>query len=80
MALETRKVLLGHRNGDVTSHYSAPEIEELLVAVKRVCEANPVIDDSETQNGLEGAISKPLILCRNIVVAGVGFEPTTFGL
>jgi len=39
--LETRKVLLGHRNGDITSHYSAPEIEELLAAVDRVCEVNP---------------------------------------
>ncbi len=28
--LETRKVLLGHRNGDITSHYSAPELAELL--------------------------------------------------
>ena len=39
--LETRKVLLGHRNGDIRSHYSAPEIEELLAAVDRVCEVNP---------------------------------------
>ena len=36
--LETRKVLLGHRNGDITSHYSAPELEELLGAANRVCE------------------------------------------
>jgi len=35
--LETRKVLLGHRNGDITSHYSAPEIKELLAAANRVC-------------------------------------------
>jgi integrase len=35
--LETRKVLLGHKNGDITSHYSAPEIEELLDGVNRVC-------------------------------------------
>jgi integrase len=35
--LETRKVLLGHRNGDITSHYSAPEIQELLAAANRVC-------------------------------------------
>ena len=35
--LETRKVMLGHKNGDITSHYSAPEIEELLEAVNRVC-------------------------------------------
>lgn len=35
--LETRKVLLGHKNGDITSHYSAPEINELLEAANRVC-------------------------------------------
>jgi integrase len=36
--LETRKVLLGHRNGDITTHYSGPELEELLEAINRVCE------------------------------------------
>jgi len=36
--LETRKVLLGHKNGDITSHYSAPELEELIEAANRVCE------------------------------------------
>ncbi len=35
--LETRKVLLGHRNGDITTHYSAPELEELIEAANRVC-------------------------------------------
>jgi len=35
--LETRKVLLGHKNGDITSHYSAPELEELIEASNRVC-------------------------------------------
>lgn len=34
---ETRKVLLGHRNGDITTHYSAPELEELLEAANKVC-------------------------------------------
>jgi len=37
--LETRKALLGHKNGDITSHYSAPEIDELLEASNRVCRA-----------------------------------------
>jgi len=37
VSLETRKVLLGHRNGDITSHYSAPELEELIDAVEKVC-------------------------------------------
>ncbi len=36
--LETRKVLLGHRNGDITTHYSAPELEELIEAANRVCD------------------------------------------
>ena len=34
---ETRKVLLGHKSGDITTHYSAPEIAELLEAANRVC-------------------------------------------
>ena len=38
MPLETRKVLLGHRNGDITSHYSAPELVELIDAANSVCE------------------------------------------
>jgi len=33
--LETRRVLLGHRNSDITSHYSVTEFEELLEAVNR---------------------------------------------
>lgn len=38
VSLETRKVLLGHKNGDITTHYSAPEITELLDAAERVSE------------------------------------------
>ncbi|MCB1723260.1 MAG: tyrosine-type recombinase/integrase [Gammaproteobacteria bacterium] len=36
VALETRKALLGHRDGDLTTHYSAAEIRELLEASERV--------------------------------------------
>ena len=35
--LETRKALLGHKNGDITTHYSAVEVSELLDAVESVC-------------------------------------------
>lgn len=35
--VETRRVLLGHKNGDITTHYSAPEIGELIEAANRVC-------------------------------------------
>ncbi|HEX9801668.1 MAG TPA: site-specific integrase [Gammaproteobacteria bacterium] len=40
VSLETRKVLLGHKNGDITTHYSAAELEELIEAANRVCESN----------------------------------------
>ena len=35
--LETRRALLGHKNGDITTHYSAPELKELMEASERVC-------------------------------------------
>ena len=37
---ETRKVLLGHKNSDITTHYSAPEIAELIEASNQVCGVN----------------------------------------
>ena len=36
--LETRRALLGHKNGDITTHYSAPELQELIDAAERVCQ------------------------------------------
>ncbi|WP_051901461.1 tyrosine-type recombinase/integrase [Methylotenera sp. L2L1] len=36
---ETRKVLLGHTNGDITTDYSAGEIGELICAVEKVCDS-----------------------------------------
>lgn len=30
--LETRKALLGHANGNITTHYSAAELQELIDA------------------------------------------------
>lgn len=34
--LETRKALLGHANGDITTHYSAAELSELISAVEAI--------------------------------------------
>jgi integrase len=36
--LETRKVLLGHKSDDITTHYSAAELGELIEAVERICD------------------------------------------
>lgn len=33
---ETRMVLLGHKNGDITTHYSAAELAELITAVNKI--------------------------------------------
>ncbi|MGB5535336.1 MAG: hypothetical protein WBN08_05510, partial [Thiogranum sp.] len=41
VSVETRKVLMGHTNGDITTHYSEPELMELLDAVNSVLEAQP---------------------------------------
>jgi hypothetical protein len=48
--VETRKVLLGHRNGDITSHYSAPELEELLAAANLVCEEKSGTGCAQTES------------------------------
>jgi integrase len=40
IALETRKVLLGHKNGDITTHYSEAEILELIEAANSICVTN----------------------------------------
>lgn len=41
VALETRRVILGHATGDLTTHYSAAEIEELQRAVDQLVEQRP---------------------------------------
>jgi integrase len=38
VAYETRKVLLHHKSGDVTTHYSPAELEELINAVEKIVE------------------------------------------
>ena len=36
VSLETRKALLGHANGDITTHYSAAELQELIDAAEAI--------------------------------------------
>ena len=37
---ETRKALLGHVDGDITTHYSAAELNELIAAVESILNRN----------------------------------------
>lgn len=41
VSLETRKASLGHTNGDITTHYSMPELRELERAVELIADARP---------------------------------------
>jgi hypothetical protein len=36
LPFETRQVLLGHKNGSITTHYSAAEIGKLIEGVSRI--------------------------------------------
>ena len=44
--LDTRKALLGHANGDITTHYSAAELQELIEAAEAIVNR----DGRETPN------------------------------
>ena len=37
VSFEDRQDLLGHKNGKITSHYSAAEVENLIEASNKVC-------------------------------------------
>jgi hypothetical protein len=39
--LEDRKALLGHKCGDVTTHYSALELAKVIEYVERICVERP---------------------------------------
>lgn len=39
VSFEDRQDLLGHRSGRITTHYSAAELQNLIAAANRVCEA-----------------------------------------
>ncbi len=39
--LEDRKALMGHTSGDITTHYSAAELETLLKWVEKIVDARP---------------------------------------
>ena len=41
IGFEDRQVLLGHTNGSVTTHYSGPEILNLIDAANAVCQSRP---------------------------------------
>jgi integrase len=41
VVFEDRQILLGHTNGSITTHYSGPEILNLIEAANKVCKMRP---------------------------------------
>ncbi len=61
--LETRKALLGHTNGDITTHYSAAELRELIDAVEKItnrgiAQTPTLTVVKRTQNAVVGNLSE----------------------
>ena len=60
--LETRKTLLGHANGDITTHYSAAELEELKDAVEKIVNRgvaqSPTLTVIKRSNAVVGNVSE----------------------
>ena len=58
--LETRKLLLGHASGDITTHYSAAEISELIAAVEKIADRGvaqtPTLTLISMKRGIVGAM------------------------
>lgn len=46
VSFEDRQDLLGHKSGRITTHYSAAEIDNLIAAANKVCNAKRNIDSS----------------------------------
>ncbi|MFU8814754.1 MAG: tyrosine-type recombinase/integrase [Pseudomonadales bacterium] len=64
--LETRKAILGHAHGDITTHYSAAELGELISAAekisKRGTQQTPTLTVLTTAGVSAGQVSEN---CRN---------------
>ena len=92
VSLETRKALLGHKNGDITTHYSAVEISELLEAVESVGARSinghglVLIRGGFLPNSPQISHQPPVRMlengakCLNKLVATGGLEPPTSAL
>ncbi len=60
--LETRKALLGHADGDITTHYSQAELGELLAAAEKVSQRGlteaPTLTVIKRETGGVGKLSE----------------------
>ena len=85
---ETRQVLLGHKNGQITTHYSAAEIGELIDAVEKVSwsgSSAPTLTLINNENSRNGNVvtfpniseARKVLKNKEELVATGGLEPPT---
>lgn len=60
--LETRKALMGHASGDITTHYSAAELQELLTAMEKITDRSiaqtPTLSAIKAKSTTVGKVSE----------------------
>ncbi len=80
VSFEDRQDLLGHKSGRITTHYSKPELENLIAAANKVC------PDARNKNGTmvilkeknrPSSPKQPGGFSIKSVVGATGFEPAT---
>jgi hypothetical protein len=72
VGFEDRKLLLGHKAGHVTTHYSAPEIGALIEASEKVCGQG-----ARKTHALTLVDVRPKQQVLNFMVVREGLEPST---
>jgi len=80
VSFEDRQDLLGHRSGRITTHYSKPELENLIAAANKVCpdewnkNGTMVLIKEKTAHALDKQVGG---FSSKSVVGATGFEPAT---
>jgi integrase len=75
VGFEDRKLLLGHKAGHVTTHYSAPEIGALVEASEKACAVG-----SRKTHALTLVSARPEQQVLDFMVVREGLEPSTSAL
>ena len=73
VGFEDRQLLLGHKAGHVTTHYSAPEIEALIQASEKVCALGARKSHALCERARRAK-------CLILLVVREGLEPSTSAL
>ena len=82
VSFENRQDLLGLKSSRITTHYSEAELANLIAAAEKACNLKPRKTPaiSWATGATRAQAEDNSLIWKGKLVAGVGFEPTTFGL